>query len=797
MTRYVVWVGRHAWAILAAHVVLLAAAIYLIACRLPLYADFSYLLPQDSESVVDLRRLEARAKTTDTVLVVIEAPSSDERAAAAKEMAAGIRALPKELVDAVEDDDADVRAFLRAHEELFIPIADLEKAKRALDDRIALEKARANPMYVDLDGGDDSKDLDELRAKRKQAEDRLARSSHVSADGKVAMIGVRIAFPSTDTGRGEELVERLRALRETLVAANAGVKIGFTGGNITALAEHSAIASGILISSLVTAVLVGLVLALYFRSATLLVLLVGTLGTASALTFGAAALTVGHLNAATAFLGAIIAGNGVNYGILVIARYLEERRTWSVEDSLATAMAATLRPTAVASLAAAIAYGSLAATSFKGFADFAVIGAIGMILCWIETYVLLPALMLRFGRRTRIFHGDPFVGSVLVAVLGVRRPRVVLALAFVLVSTAGVIVVRYIRNDPFEYDLTHLRSVGADAVTARKWMKLSDDNFGRGFAGRTLIAADRPEQVPLIVDALHAADPQNHVMGPVSSILDVVPDHQAERLARLADLRATMDKAQIDDPKLLELRPKEVTPITIADLPPSLRDKLVEKDGRLGLMISIDTANGLDEWNGHDLVKFASLIRKLQLRNHETITTSGSSVIFADILDSIERDGPLVTGLAAILLVVMIAIVVGPNRRTLAVMAATTTGSLLMVATCALLGLKVNFLDFVALPITLGLGVDYAINIAHRNDEQADAITTLRTSGSAVFICSLTTIIGYASLLASDNLAIRGFGKASLIGEVTCVLTALVLVPALLARRRPKLPTAAVVREAA
>jgi predicted RND superfamily exporter protein len=40
-------------------------------------------------------------------------------------------------------------------------------------------------------------------------------------------------------------------------------------------------------------------------------------------------------------------------------------------------------------------------------------------------------------------------------------------------------------------------------------------------------------------------------------------------------------------------------------------------------------------------------------------------------------------------------------------------------------------------------------------------------------------VIGYASLLVSDNLAIRGFGVASLLGELTCVSGALVLVPAL------------------
>jgi len=71
------------------------------------------------------------------------------------------------------------------------------------------------------------------------------------------------------------------------------------------------------LSSVITTLLVALVLVLYFRSAVLLVLLLGTLGIATTVAFGVAAITVGHLNAATAFLGAIIAGNGVNYGILL------------------------------------------------------------------------------------------------------------------------------------------------------------------------------------------------------------------------------------------------------------------------------------------------------------------------------------------------------------------------------------------------------------------------------------------------------------------------------------------------
>jgi predicted RND superfamily exporter protein len=216
---------------------------------------------------------------------------------------------------------------------------------------------------------------------------------------------------------------------------------------------------------------------------------------------------------------------------------------------------------------------------------------------------------------------------------------------------------------------------------------------------------------------------------------------------------------------------------------------LTEKNGHVGLMVALQTSNRFDEWNGHDLIKFASAVRRLDLPGGQVVTTSGASVIFADIIEAIRRDGPFVTLLAACGLAIMVVLLVGRNRRAVAVLVATASGSLLMVAVCALLGLKVNFLDFVALPITLGLGVDYAINVAHRHDhdDDPDPLATLRTSGSAVFVCSLTTIIGYGSLLVSENLAIRGFGTASLIGEITCVATALVVVPAMLALGRRKM----------
>jgi hypothetical protein len=61
-------------------------------------------------------------------------------------------------------------------------------------------------------------------------------------------------------------------------------------------------------------------------------------------------------------------------------------------------------------------------------------------------------------------------------------------------------------------------------------------------------------------------------------------------------------------------------------------------------------------------------------------------------------------------------------------------------------------------------------------------------TGSAVALCSITTIIGYSSLLLASNRALQSFGRLANLGEVTCLLAALLVLPALATwlLRRPK-----------
>jgi len=100
---------------------------------------------------------------------------------------------------------------------------------------------------------------------------------------------------------------------------------------------------------------------------------------------------IGYLNSSTGFLVSIIAGNGINFGIIYMARYLEARRVQG--KTSAEAVMVAHRETWVATLAAAAAAMLSLARSpspTSALQTLRIIGGAGMILCWVATYAFLP-----------------------------------------------------------------------------------------------------------------------------------------------------------------------------------------------------------------------------------------------------------------------------------------------------------------------------------------------------------------------------------------------------------------------
>jgi predicted RND superfamily exporter protein len=168
---------------------------------------------------------------------------------------------------------------------------------------------------------------------------------------------------------------------------------------------------------------------------------------------------------------------------------------------------------------------------------------------------------------------------------------------------------------------------------------------------------------------------------------------------------------------------------------------------------------------------------------------ANASTVFAGMLEAMVRDGPRVT-LAALLGVTVLVLFCFGWRGAVPVLLSLAIGMLWLCGLLAAIGLKLNFVNFVGVPITLGVGADYAANVwaRIRAEPGVELKEVIADTGSAVALCSVTTIIGYGSLLLASNRALQSFGKLAMIGEITCLLAALMALPAMiqLLRRRAR-----------
>jgi predicted RND superfamily exporter protein len=106
------------------------------------------------------------------------------------------------------------------------------------------------------------------------------------------------------------------------------------------------------------------------------------------------------------------------------------------------------------------------------------------------------------------------------------------------------------------------------------------------------------------------------------------------------------------------------------------------------------------------------------------------------------------------------------------------------------MAMRLHFLNFIALPITFGIGCEYPFNIYDRSRLlKGDIAGAVRRVGGAVALCSYTTIIGYGSLLLADMQALQSFGWLAVIGEFACLGGALFILPSLLTVIRGRQPT--------
>ena len=823
LARHVAFSLRRPWVVvfvaLAAFLLAAPAAVRLYT---DLRTDLRELLPKGAPAATALDSLEKRVGSFDHLSIVVDTVDlkAGERFVDALEARLRQKLIPgmaREIRARLDED----RAFFEAHGALYADRADLEDLDRGIESEIERAKIKAAGLDLGLDDEAERKKADapDPRIERvvKKLEARVAEGDHF-LDGYLAGDGGRTLVLLVFPPDGSASLDKSLALYDAVDAEvkaldpktfHPSMRVGYDGEVREVIEAQEHLLRDLEVSSLLVLVLVAVVIVAYNRSLRAVPILAIPVLVGSALTFAAGRLVIGYLNPNTAFLGSIIAGNGINAGIILLARYLEERRGGrGVNEALPVAAQATWRATLVASGAATASYACLGVTGFRGFNQFAFIGGLGMVLVWMTTYGLMPAIVVLFERRRSLVSAKSTSSSGLVAgplgaLLG-RRAVIVSTAALALTTAAGILVVRFAR-DPMEYDFTHLASRSGAVDGAAYWGKRLDAVM-QSYVTPTVVLTESAEKAAAVRRALvaeKAAEGATSPIAEVTTLADLLPENQEAKLAVLRRMRERLTdrvvRALPEERRALVTRLKERTElraIGIDDLPSHARRLFREKDGQVGRIVLVYPTLGATAVQGKKQIGFARDVRATAAKADPKAEVAGAVVLTADIVGAITKDGALATLLSFSAVALLTFLVMGKARHALWVVGSLAAGTLWMGGAMALSGVKLNFVNFAVLPITFGIGVDYAVNLYERYRElgPGSASIAVASSGGAVALCSLTTVLGYGALLIADNGAIFSFGLTAVLGEITCLAAALVGMPALLAwrdKRRAGSPEAA------
>jgi hypothetical protein len=263
-------------------------------------------------------------------------------------------------------------------------------------------------------------------------------------------------------------------------------------------------------------------------------------------TYGFATIAVGRINLLSNVFMLVLVAAGLDYGVHVLARYLEDRRrepAARLDRVIATATVTSLRGNVTGALTSCIVFLTAMATDFQGLKELGVIATGGLLLCVAAMGFVLPALM-TLVERPGPMRVAPIARS---GRFGFPSVRPVATLAVLGAATA--ILSWGLPRLHFEENLLQLQNPMLGSV---KWEKrLADESSGNSWFGAAIV--DRIEDVPAVL-ARAAARPS---IGIARSVLDVVkpptPGREAMR-ERIDGGRATTAASARDAQSVLDPR---------------------------------------------------------------------------------------------------------------------------------------------------------------------------------------------------------------------------------------------------
>ncbi|WP_439628086.1 MMPL family transporter [Gemmata sp.] len=407
-----------------------------------------------------------------------------------------------------------------------------------------------------------------------------------------------------------------------------------------------------------------------------------------------------------------------------------------------------------------------------------------------------------------------------------RHPRLVLAAGAALLLVCGGFATRV----KYDHNLLHLQPRGIDSVVwehkliaraaGATWDAISiapnrDEalalkakyealpEVGRVVEVASLVPGDQGRKLPIlkaISDRLSELPPIDRLPTPMGSHPAAVRD-LANRVAQLAgsdtplslaaaSLRDALDATAPDrsgerlkafDRRLgadlaVDLHQlKGVStpaPITMADIPPQLRERYVGVNGEF--LVRAFARESL--WDHDALVRFTKAAGTVDAG------ATGKAYRTLEGLEQMRVGFEHAAGYALAAIVLVLLLDLRSARELLLGLFPLAVGVVLTLGVMGLCGVALNPANMVALPLIVGVGVDNGVHVLHdfRGRDRKRAYRLGSATGRGVLVAALTTVLGFGTLMTARHEGMASLGLALTLGVTFCMVAALVFLPAVL-----------------
>ncbi|MBU0682394.1 MAG: MMPL family transporter [Proteobacteria bacterium] len=599
----------------------------------------------------------------------------------------------------------------------------------------------------------------------------------LSSDHKALILIAQPGMPGTDKAFAHELM----ASSHAVFTGYPELKVGLTGGYAIA-AQEEALMRGDILNCLLGSVLgIGLLFLFAYRRLTVLLFIIIPLAVGLQLALGFMAITIGQVHMIAVAFAAVVLGLGVDFAIHIYDRYTSERLAGQPPaEATRRAVMRTGSAVLVGGLTTLSAFGVLITTASPVLQQIGWLVSLGLFFCLITILWALPAWLNWLEGRTWTHNTKPFslLGINHIGAFVKKRPRLclVLSLVVLLASLPGI------QRIHFERKLEALHPEGLEAVQVRQDIH---DHFSKGIMP-LLVSWQSPSeeafwQESRRIDKLLSSLPSEDHNGWIS-----LTTLSAGRQLELAHLdRALIDRALTTYGLSLDSFPTLVAFLSALDhhdqTQPSFLSHLLPLHQRFffedqGTITGVTWINVLSE-------EAAVRLEQKMAAHDPTILVVSLDRALGSLMDS-AKSGLLKTVILATLLVVVILLIFFRSiKKTLLAMMPTALALITTAGIMGYLGITINLINFIIIPILIGIGLDDGIHLIDRFRETGDIGQTLTTTGRSILLTTLTTCLGFGSLALAKYHVLSSMGMLTIIGVSTCFIYSVITLSALLQLR--------------